>query len=103
MWGWVEMKYADGLTLVLDSREWGSGYTRKESRGISLSDLSEADRKKIDAMPDPEPLRGFAEAVKTRKQAGGHPEAAHRCQGAPARQSAGPSMEMRFSPVFGNR
>ncbi len=23
MWGWVELKYADGLTLVFDSGEWG--------------------------------------------------------------------------------
>jgi hypothetical protein len=29
-------------------------------------------------MPDPEPLLSFAEAVKQRKPAGGHPEAAHR-------------------------
>ena len=29
-------------------------------------------------MPDPEPLLSFVEAVKTRKQAGGHVEAAHR-------------------------
>ena len=28
-------------------------------------------------MPDPEPLLSFGEAVKQRKQAGGHPEAAH--------------------------
>ena len=33
---------------------------------------------KIKAMPDPEPLLSFAEAVKQRKPAGGHPEAAHR-------------------------
>jgi hypothetical protein len=30
-------------------------------------------------MPDPEPLRSFAEAVRERKPAGGNPEAAHRC------------------------
>jgi len=24
MWGWVELRYADGLTLVLDSGEWVS-------------------------------------------------------------------------------
>mgnify|MGYP001965715795 FL=1 len=36
------------------------------------------DQEKIKAMPDPEPLLSFAEAVKQRKQAGGHPEAAHR-------------------------
>ncbi len=31
------------------------------------------------AMPDPEPLLTFAEAVKTRKPAGGNAEASHRC------------------------
>jgi len=30
------------------------------------------------AMPDPEPLLTFVEAVRTRKQAGGHAEASHR-------------------------
>jgi hypothetical protein len=79
MWGWVEMRYADGLTLVLDSGEWGTPYDRKKARGVGLSDLSAEDRKKVHEMPDPEPLRSFAEAIKTRKQAGGHPEAAHRC------------------------
>ena len=32
----------------------------------------------VDQMPDPEPLVTFAEAVKTRKQAGGHAESSHR-------------------------
>ena len=79
MWGWIEMKYADGLTLVLESGEWGDPYTRKKGRGLSLNDLSEEDQKKLAAMPDPEPLVSFSEAVKTRKQAGGNAEAAHRC------------------------
>ena len=79
MWGWVELKYADGLTLVFDSGEWGQPYNRKEPRGVSLNDLNEEDRKKIEAMPDPEPLISFAEAVKTRNRPGGHAEAAHRC------------------------
>ena len=78
MWGWVELKYADGLTFVFDSREWGEPYDRKQSRGVSLSDLTEDARKKIEEMPDPEPLIGFEEAVKTRKKPGGHAEAAHR-------------------------
>ncbi len=78
MWGWVELKYADGLTLVFDSGEWGPAYDRKQPRGVSAADLSPDDRKKLDEMPDPEPLLGFGEAVKTRKQAGGHAEAAHR-------------------------
>ncbi len=79
MWGWVELKYADGLTLVLDSGEWGERYTRREARGVSPSDLPADRRKQLPAQPDPEPLVSFAEAVKTRKQPGGHPEAAHRC------------------------
>ncbi len=78
MWGWVELEYADGFTLVLESGEWGEPYSRKKSRGIKLSDLPEADRKKVEAMPDPDPLLSFAEAVKQRKPAGGNPEAAHR-------------------------
>ena len=40
---------------------------------------TESDEKKIDALPDPEPMINFAEAVKTRKKPGGHAEAAHRC------------------------
>lgn len=79
MWGWVEMKYADGLTFVFESREWGEPYDRKQERGVSLGDLSEEDRKKIAEMPDPEPLVRFPEAIRTRKQPGGHAEAAHRC------------------------
>jgi len=78
MWGWVELKYADGLTLVLDSGEWGKPYDRKQAREPKLSDLSAEDQKKILQMPDPEPLVTFAEAVKTRKRAGGNAEAAHR-------------------------
>lgn len=78
MWGWVELKYADGLTLVMDSTEWGQPYDRKPARSVSLSDLSDEDRKKIQSTPDPAPLLTFAEAVKTRQQAGGHAEAAQR-------------------------
>ena len=78
MWGWVELTYADGLTLVLDSGEWGEPWQTWPSRGVSVDDLDEAGRKKMEAMPAPEPLRGFAEAVRTRKPAGGNAEAAHR-------------------------
>ena len=79
MWGWIEMKYADGFTLVLESGEWGNKYDRKPARKPAIDDLDEESRKKLQAMPDPEPLLTFAEAVKTRKQAGGNAEAAHRC------------------------
>ena len=78
MWAWVELTYSDGFTFVMDSAEWGPGYDKKVSKQVSLSQLSEEDQQKIAAMPDPAPLLSFAEAVKQRKQAGGHPEAAHR-------------------------
>jgi len=78
MWGWVEMKYADGLTFVFDGREWGKPYDRKQQRRVELADLDEQGRKKVEAMPDPEPPRTFVEAVRTRKRSAGHEEAAHR-------------------------
>ena len=78
MWGWVELKYANGFTIVLESREWGKHYDRKQSRDISANDLTPGDRKKLAEMPDPERLLGFGEAVKARKPAGGNAEAAHR-------------------------
>ena len=78
VWAWCEMKYADGMTLVIDSAEWGPRYDKQKSRGISVSDLSPEDQEKFKLIPDPEPLLSFAEAVKTRKQAGGGPEPAHR-------------------------
>jgi myo-inositol 2-dehydrogenase / D-chiro-inositol 1-dehydrogenase len=78
MWGWVEIKYADGFTFVLDSGEWCRPYDRKAPRGISLTDLPEEDQKKVLETPDPEPLLTFAQAVRARKPAGGNAEAAHR-------------------------
>lgn len=78
MWGWVELTYGVGLTFVLDSGEWGEKYNRKQERAVQLGDLSAADQEKIKAMPDPEPMIGFSEAVKTRKQPGGSAESSHR-------------------------
>jgi len=78
MWGWVELKYANGFTIVLESREWGKRYDRKQSRDISANDLTPDNRRKLAEMPDPERLLGFGEAVKARKPAGGNAEAAHR-------------------------
>ena len=79
LWGWVELRYADGLTFVMDSGEWGEPYRRKQPRGVGEGDLDEEGRKKLREMPDPEPLASFPEAIRTRKQAGGHAEASHRC------------------------
>jgi len=78
MWGWVEMKFADGLTYVFDTGEWGPRYDRQKPRGVSINDLPEEDRKKVLAMPDPEPWPQFLDAVRTRKKTGGCAEAAHR-------------------------
>ena len=82
MWGWVEMKYADGFTLVLDSGEWGKPYDRLKqqntSEGDILKTLSESDRKKLDEIPEPEPLVRFSEAIRTRKRAGGNADVSHR-------------------------
>ncbi|MFO7903963.1 MAG: Gfo/Idh/MocA family oxidoreductase [Planctomycetota bacterium] len=82
MWGWCELEYADGFTLVLDSDEWGEPYDRLKQQKTSEADvkamLDPANREKLESMPDPEPLVKFSEAVRTRKQAGGHAAASHR-------------------------
>ncbi len=78
MWGWAELTYASGFTIVIESREWGAPYTRKSPRDVSPNDLSPQDQKTLAEMPDPEPILSFAEAVKQRKPAGGNAEAAHR-------------------------
>ena len=77
-WGWVELTYADGLTFVLDGNEWGKRYDRKKEHYVDLADLDADSRKKVEAMPDPEPLLTFPQAVRSRKLSGGHAEAAHR-------------------------
>ena len=78
MWDWVELRYADGLTFVLESGEATQRYGRRPPRGVSEGDLSEEDRAKLHKIPDPEPLVTFAEAIRTRRRAGGHAEASHR-------------------------
>ena len=78
MWGWIELTYANGFTIVIQSNEWGTPYDRKQPRDVRLEDLSPEDQKTLAEMPDPEPLVDFANAVKTRKLAGGNAEAAHR-------------------------
>jgi len=81
VWGWCEMKYADGFTLVLDSTEWGDGYDRLPQRNLDegslMRILSEEDQKKIEAMPTPEPEPKFPEAIRTRKPAAANAERSH--------------------------
>ena len=76
MWAWSKLKYANGFTLVLESGEWGEPSGLK-SRTPKVEELSEEDQKMLKEMPDPEPLIGFGEAVKTRQKAGGNAEFAH--------------------------
>jgi predicted dehydrogenase len=78
MWGWVELKYADGFTLVFDSGEWGQRWEKRPARGVSLDDLTPDNREKLKTLPDPAPLLTFGQAVQQRKPAGGNAEAAHR-------------------------
>jgi myo-inositol 2-dehydrogenase / D-chiro-inositol 1-dehydrogenase len=82
LWGWCELKYADGFTLVLDSGEWGEPYDRLQPRNTSETDilnmLSEDDRRQLDQMPDPEPLVSFADAIRTRQRAGGNADVTQR-------------------------
>ena len=89
VWGWVELRYADGLTVVMDSEEWGPRYNRREAREVRLSDLRAEDQKKIREMPDPEPLVSFPEAVRTAQAAG------WACRGGAADRDTGPSGKHR--------
>jgi predicted dehydrogenase len=77
MWAWSKIKYANGFTIVLESGEWGEP-SGLQSVSVKASDLSEADQQKLKAMPDPDPLLTFAEAVTQRKPAGGNADAAYR-------------------------
>ena len=77
MWAWSKIKYASGFTIVLESGEWGEP-SGLQSVSVKASDLSEQDQQKLKAMPDPEPLLTFAQAVTQRKPAGGNADAAYR-------------------------
>jgi hypothetical protein len=76
MWGWVRLKYADGVELLIESGEWGEPSGLPEKR-ISRSDLNAEELKTLDAIPDEPELIGFGEAVKTRKPSGGNADAGH--------------------------
>jgi len=77
-WAWVRLTYADGTTIVLDSNEWGDPWPGRQ-RWPSRTDLSAADRYRLDVLPDPKRLVDFETAVRTRRPAGGNAEASHRC------------------------
>ena len=101
MWGWVEMKYADGFTLVMDSTEWGPRYSRKAERAVSINDLSRGRSGDSQGHAERARLIGFAQAVKTRQLSCGHPEAAHRTAALMhlANISIRMGRKIRFDPV----
>ncbi len=73
----VVLTYADGLKIVV--RSSGAKKTSIQgTRKVSRKELSPGDQEKLDALPDPPRLVRFAEAVKTRQQAGGNAESSHR-------------------------
>ena len=76
-WAWSKLTYADGVEVVLDSGEWGEPPGLR-NKTISRKDLTDQERAVLDEIPEEEPMIGFGEAVKTRKQPGGNAEAAHR-------------------------
>jgi hypothetical protein len=79
MWGWVSLKYSDGVTFVFESGEWGKPYPGPKGGGkVSLDDLDEEARKKVAAMPDLKPAVTFGNAVRKGVRDPVGVEAAHR-------------------------
>jgi len=75
-WQCAVLTYADGLQVVVDSTV--KKYELAGTRTVSAKDLSPEDRRRFDALPDQPRLVPFAEAVRTRQQAGGNAETSHR-------------------------
>jgi hypothetical protein len=73
----VVLTYADGLKVVISCTGAKSARLGGE-RKLSVNDLGPADRQKFREMPDPPKLLAFAEAIRTRGQAGGNAESSHR-------------------------
>lgn len=81
MWGWCELKYADGFTWVLASGEWGPEYDRLQPRHTDdayfLEKLGEEGRRQLKELPELAPLPMFAEAIRTRQPTGSNAERSH--------------------------
>ena len=79
-YGWVELTYADGLKIVIQSTSnWGTPYDRTFRRTlVSAADLDEAGRTRLAALPDPPRLLNFGEAIRQRGEAAGGAESSHR-------------------------
>ena len=82
LWGWVEMTYADGCKIILDSGSWGPPITKDKpflegpkGKIFPLGRMSKDDLKKyktrVAELPDPPPMiSDFNVSVKTRKKFG---------------------------------
>jgi len=78
-YGWIELTYADGLKVIVTGGRWGKKYDRPVKRKmLGAADLDDQGRKRLAELPDPKPLIPFGEAVRTRRQSGGHAESSHR-------------------------
>ena len=87
LWGRVEMKYADGCRIIIESGEWGDMTTKGEpyfegpkgkiypGSRTDPPDLKDA----LPALPEPEPMvTNFNESVKTRQKFGVNEATSHR-------------------------
>ena len=82
LWGWVEMTYADGCKIILDSGSWGTPITKgkpflegPKGKVFPIGKISKDDLRKYKArvaeLPDPPPMiSDFNVSVKTRKKFG---------------------------------
>ena len=90
LWGRVAMKYEDGTTLILESEEWGEpepgehafiegpkGKAFGQGGGVTHTDPPGL-MDQLGSVPEPPPMIGFHEAVRTRRQPGGNAAASHR-------------------------
>jgi predicted dehydrogenase len=90
LWGRVTMKYADGTTLILESGEWGDlepgehafiegpkGRAYGQGGGVTHTDPPGL-MEQLGTVPEPPPLIGFHDAVRTRRQPGGNASTSHR-------------------------
>jgi myo-inositol 2-dehydrogenase / D-chiro-inositol 1-dehydrogenase len=80
-YNWVELTFADGLRIIVHPDKGPAGYEGLTNKTMaSAADLDEEGKKKLAALPDPEPLLSFGEAIRAGggKLAGGGAESSHR-------------------------
>jgi len=90
LWGWVEMTYADGCKIILDSGSWGTPITKDKPflegpkgkifpAGKTPAEERGRIKKRVAELPDPPPMiSDFNVSVRTRKKFGLNEENAAR-------------------------